>query len=127
VSTSCEAFRAAVSEHFWAFDTEQFDRAYAVFTPDGVLNSPDAEPKVGRTAMTERFAGGRPPGYEWVRHHLTTQAVEDLTADSALVHSYYLVYSEQGFASAGVFHDRFVLVGEEWLVAERTVERNLLG
>jgi hypothetical protein len=112
------------------FRLEEFASA---FCEDGVLAVRDAEPVVGRTAIVERFSGGigrpvpaevattTPGARRIVRHNVTNVRFESVTPSEANVASYFTVFTNIGVDHMGRYRDRFVPVGDEWLIAHRFV------
>ena len=61
--------------------------------------------------------GTASPGF--VSHHLTTCKIEFTSPTAATVRTYWLVTTAVGLDHNGYYDDRFVQVGEEWLLAHR--------
>ncbi len=56
-----------------------------------------------------------------VRHNVTNIRFESLIPDEAVVASYFTVITEIGLDHMGRYRDRFVPVGDRWLIAHRFV------
>jgi hypothetical protein len=69
-------------------------------------------------AAEKRQAGGL---RRIVRHNVTNIRFESLRPDEAVVASYFTVITEIGLDHMGRYRDRFVPVGERWLIAHRFV------
>jgi SnoaL-like domain len=107
----------------------------ACFAEDGVLQTESRDGSVhfrheGRAtilAWQERWKSGEggadtaAPRATFVRHNLTTSQVTLTGPDSARARTYFFVVSDNGPDHSGVYTDRFVRVGDEWLIAERRV------
>jgi hypothetical protein len=56
-----------------------------------------------------------------VRHNVTNIRFESVQPDQAVVASYFTVITEIGLDHMGRYRDRFVPVGDRWLIAHRFV------
>ena len=56
-----------------------------------------------------------------MRHNVTNVRFESIRPDEAVVASYFTVITEIGLDHMGRYRDRFVPVGERWLIAHRFV------
>jgi hypothetical protein len=56
-----------------------------------------------------------------VRHNVTNIRFESVQPDEALVASYFTVVTEIGLDHMGRYRDRFVPMGDRWLIAHRFV------
>src|SRR5262249_53752916 len=78
---------------------------------------------VGRDNIIAGLTSGtRIPGITCVRHNLTTMHIEldpDLRGGKGRI--YFFVLTNFGPDHAGVYIDRYVRDGEEWLIAAREV------
>ena len=72
-----------------------------------------------RTEARER-SGGVDPG-RVLRHNVTNIWFQTVTPREARVLSCYTVYSEIGLDHFGRYRDRFVPIGDDWLIAHREV------
>ena len=81
----------------------------------------------GAPAASQAQAGQRPrsatPAAQRriVRHNVTNIRFESLTPNEAVVASYFTVITEIGLDHMGRYRDRFVPVGDRWLIAHRFV------
>lgn len=57
------------------------------------------------------------PGF--VSHHLTTCRIELTSLTTATVRTYWFVITAIGLDHSGYYDDRFLQVGDEWLLAHR--------
>jgi hypothetical protein len=130
-----ERVRDTLATYNWSGDAGKAADLAAAFTPDGVLEIRGGDAHHGRDAIA-RFIGGvatgdrpRRPAPERrasgerriVRHALTNTRFVELTRDSATVASYFTVFTEIGLDHYGRYRDRFVPLGDEWLIAHRFV------
>ena len=120
-----EAIRDTFAQYTHAGDHFPLMGIADAFCEDGVLQSEDLHIK-GRSAI-EKFrtdarvrTGGVDPA-RILRHNVTNIWFKSLTADEAEVTSCYTVFSEIGLDHFGRYHDRFVPVGDRWLIAHRLV------
>lgn len=106
-----------------AGDARKADAYAAAFAEDGVLEL--SERHEGREAIRRWMSapsvipqpGGGRAGH--VSHHLTTCRIALTSPDSAAVRTYWMVVSAVGLDHSGYYDDRFVRVGDEWLIAHR--------
>jgi hypothetical protein len=130
-----ESCRDTLAQYSHAGDRFLLEEFAAAFCEDGVLEIRGSEPISGRSAIIERF-GGRstaskarhaarqlPAGAtrRVVRHNVTNIRFESLSPEEAIVSSYFTVFTEIGADHMGRYRDRFVHVGERWLIAHRFV------
>lgn len=117
------AIAATLAACTQAGDARKTDAYAQCFTEDGVLDL--AEPIEGRDAirrwMTAPSVIPQPksgsPGF--VSHHLTTCRIELTSECMATVRTDWLVISAAGLDHSGYYDDRFVTVGDAWLIASR--------
>lgn len=124
---SREAIRRTLSSYLMAGDRGRLDEMIAAFADDGVLELAAGVFR-GKAAIREALAGFRAPRRPsalteplFLRHHLTTTYIKFAGPSDANVWSYFLVISHVGLDHCGRYADRFVRVGEEWLLAHRRV------
>lgn len=72
-------------------------------------------------AGADAGAGARPAGRHFVRHNLTTCHIELTGPATADARTYFLVMTPIGVDHAGVYTDKFVARGPDWLIAYRRV------
>ncbi len=125
-----QACRDLVAKAAVFTDAQAHEEFAALFTEDGVLVRPGAEPLHGRTAIIESYRS-RPPGR--ITRHLISNTVVALESDTA-AHgtSCVLLWSGLGSDDAGPFgrpaqarqvvgefEDRFVRTPDGWRIARR--------
>jgi hypothetical protein len=130
-----EECRDTLAQYNHAGDRFLLDEFAAAFCEDGVLEIRGSEPITGRASIVERF-GGRTTASEArqaareqpagatrriVRHNVTNIRFESVSPEEAIVSSYFTVFTEIGADHLGRYRDRFVPVGERWLIAHRFV------
>ena len=130
-----ESCRDTLAQYSHAGDRFLLEEFAAAFCEDGVLEIRGSEPITGRAAIMERFGGpstaskarqrGAPAagrrhqaGRPSQRHQ---HQVRILSPEEAVVSSYFTVFTEVGADHMGRYRDRFVPVGERWLIAHRFV------
>jgi len=131
-----EACRDTLAQYTHSGDRYLLQDFAGAFCEDGVLEIRGAEPLQGRDAITARFGGAtaavqaqqeatkkREAGARRriMRHNVTNVRFESIRSDEAVVASYFTVITEIGLDHMGRYRDRFVPVGERWLIAHRFV------
>jgi SnoaL-like domain len=131
-----EACRDTLAQYTHSGDRYLLEDFAAAFCEDGVLEIRGAEPLQGRDAIMARFGGAavatqaqetaaakRDTGgpRRIVRHNVTNIRFEAVGPSEAIVASYFTVITEIGLDHMGRYRDRFVPVGERWLIAHRFV------
>ena len=131
-----EACRDTLAQYTHSGDRYLLEAFAGAFCEDGVLEIRGAEPLQGRDAIMARFGGAtaalqaqgeaaqkRETGAlrRIVRHNVTNVRFESLKPDEAVVASYFTVITEIGLDHMGRYRDRFVPVGDRWLIAHRSV------
>jgi hypothetical protein len=131
-----EACRDTLAQYTHSGDRYLLEDFAGAFCEDGVLEIRDAEPLRGREAIMARFGGAtaamqaqgeaaknRQAGVlrRIVRHNVTNIRFESIRPDEAVVASYFTVITEIGLDHMGRYRDRFVPVGDRWLIAHRFV------
>ena len=130
-----ESCRDTLAQYSHAGDRFLLEEFAAAFCEDGVLEIRGSEPITGRAAIIERFGGpstaskARQAARQLpadatrrvVRHNVTNIRFESLSPEEAIVSSYFTVFTEVGADHMGRYRDRFVPVGERWLIAHRFV------
>lgn len=122
-----QAARAAIAKTLaictQAGDAHKADAYAGSFAPDGVLQL--AEAIEGRAAihawMTGPSAIPPPEGGKagFVSHHLTTCRIDLTSGTTAAVRTYWLAITANGPDHSGYYDDRFVAIGDRWLIAWR--------
>ena len=128
-----ERIRDSLARYTWSGDSLQLAELALAFCEDGVLEVRGGEPIHGRVGITEFLSGvGRtapavataastPPVRRIVRHNVANVRFLEITAERALVASYFTVFTEIGLDHYGRYRDAFVPVGDEWLIQHRFV------
>jgi hypothetical protein len=124
-----EAIRDSLALYTHSGDRFLLDQLAEAFCEDGVLEIRGREPVTGRRAIVEMLAGStgpdaRPPttgSRRIVRHNLANIRFVALSRGEARVESYFTVVTEIGLDHYGRYRDRFVPVGDRWLIAHRFV------
>ena len=131
-----EACRDTLAQYTHSGDRFLLEDFAGAFCEGGVLEIRGAEPLQGRDAIMARFGGApaaasaqeeatqkrRAGGLRRiVRHNVTNIRFESIRPDEAIVASYFTVITEIGLDHMGRYRDRFVPVGDRWLIAHRFV------
>ena len=137
--TARERIRDSLARYNWSGDAFRLDELALAFTADGELEIGGGESARGRDDIVRLLGGGAPAGNDAarraalkeaasasgvkqiMRHILTNARFLELTRDGALVASYFTVLTELGLDHYGRYRDRFVPVGDEWLIRHRYV------
>ncbi|MFA7625241.1 MAG: nuclear transport factor 2 family protein [Pusillimonas sp.] len=111
-------------------DQQDYASFVQLFTEDAVLTRPGGSPLVGRDAILASYRSK--PAERLTLHFVTNTVVTDITASSASMSSYVLLWSSstdlpvEAFGRkanarqvAGMFEDRVVLTDHGWKIAER--------
>jgi hypothetical protein len=75
----------------------------------------DIAETLGTRALARGHGGG---GTKFQRHNVANIDVE-LDGEQARVRSYFTVFTEIGLDHLGRYEDRFVKIGDEWLIDDR--------
>ena len=134
-----ESCRDTLAQYTHSGDRFLLDEYAAAFCEDGVLEIRGTEPAKGRAAIIERVGGATEAQdarravaaaksstdgassttpKRIVRHNVTNIRFESVTAEEAVVASYFTVFTEIGLDHMGRYRDRFVPVGRS--LAHRT-------
>jgi hypothetical protein len=131
-----EQCRDTLAQYSHAGDRYQLDEFAGAFCEDGVLEIRGQPPLEGRAAIVERFGGAIAAQQargtaaaaraadavrRVVRHTVTNVRFEAMSQSEATVASYFTVFTEIGLDHMGRYRDRFVPVGDRWLIAHRFV------
>jgi SnoaL-like domain len=130
-----ESCRDTLAQYNHAGDRFLLEEFAAAFCEEGVLEIRGSDPITGRAAIMERFGGAtvaqqarqaasaQPADAtrRVVRHNVTNVRFEAVSREEATVASYFTVFTEIGPDHMGRYRDRFVPVGERWLIAHRFV------
>lgn len=118
-----EAVRHTVAAYNAAGDRGRLDELAAAFAPDGALQIGDAEPIVGRQAIVDELGAAirLDPPPRFVHHHVSGLHFRTVAPASIETASYFQVLTDAGLDHWGRYRDRFVPVGDGWLIAHRRV------
>jgi hypothetical protein len=130
-----EACRDTLAQYSHAGDRFLLEEFAGSFCEDGILEIRGSEPITGRPAIIARFGGpatatkardaarAQPADAvrRVVRHNVTNIRFESVSPEEAVVSSYFTVFTEVGADHMGRYRDRFVPVGDRWLIAHRFV------
>ena len=126
-----ERIRDTLARYSWGGDGLRLDDVAASFCEDGELEIRGGDVHRGRDAIVAFIGGvGRTepgPAAEVggsrpiVRHSVSNVRFVELGPDHALVASYFTVFTEIGLDHYGRYRDRFVPVGDDWLIRHRFV------
>ncbi|MCH9827255.1 MAG: nuclear transport factor 2 family protein [Gammaproteobacteria bacterium] len=112
-----------LSRYAQSIDRGRLDELASLFSEDGVLQTP-AWSACGRQKILERLSGmGETPGRRprFVRHHVTSFVAESAGEGAASGRAYFLVLTDIGLDHAGIYIDRYTLLGQQWQIASRQV------
>lgn len=117
-----EAIRALVTRVNINGDRARFDELAKCFTSDGNLRWTTGGGQ-GTADITDRLSTDTAnPRIKFVRHSLTTMDIQfDEGMTTAAGRIYFFVVTNIGPDHAGVYVDRYVRQGEEWLISDRQV------
>ena len=121
-----EAIRDLVARYAHAADRGRFDDLIALFTDDGLLELPDGRIAQGHAAIRAMLADAgtslrAATTVPWVRHHVSSHAIDVRDQTHAEGFAYFLVVTERGPDHWGKYHDRYVVAGDHWCFATRRV------
>lgn len=120
-----ECIRDTVARYNQAGDRGRYDEMVGCFTDDGVLIIVDGGEYRGRPALIEFFSavsGTARPDLTQMRHCVTNLTIDVDGPEQARAASYFQVITDIGLDHWGRYRDRFVAVGDRWLLAERSVK-----
>jgi len=112
-----------VSRYAFFIDRGKVSELANLFVDDGLLITPTWEAH-GRAAIISRLSAAADPAKrrpQFVRHHVTSIAIEDQDNYTAAGRAYYLVITESGLDHAGVYVDEYFQIKNEWLIKKREV------
>jgi hypothetical protein len=121
-----EAIRDSFAQYTHAGDHFPLQGVADSFCEDGVLEPLGGEPVRGRGAIeafriaARQRTGGVASG-RILRHNVSNIWFKSVTRAQAEVLSCYTVFSDVGLDHFGRYQDRFVPVGDRWLIAHRLV------
>lgn len=123
-----EQIRDTLARYNWSGDAGRVDDLAGTFCPDGVLEIRGARSLRGRgeiarflTGVTADVATTAAHSRPVVRHLITNVLFGELTADQALVRSYFTVVTHIGLDHVGRYRDVLVPAEGSWLIKRRTV------
>jgi hypothetical protein len=124
-----EAVRDTIARYNQAGDRGRVDELASQFTLDGTLEIHGGARMQGRTAIAEglsasarrrsgQAAAGPAP---FIRHHVSSILLYDITPDRAGADSYFAVLTSEGLDHWGRYRDVLVPGDGRWLLAHRLV------
>jgi hypothetical protein len=120
-----ESIRDTVARYNHAGDAGRYELMVGCFTADGTLTVVGAGTHRGHDALTAFFSGvsgTARPGLTHLRHCVTNLLIDVESPSAARAASYFEVVTDIGLDHWGRYRDRFVPVGDRWLLAERSVK-----
>jgi hypothetical protein len=124
-----EAIRQTQARYNAAGDRGRIAELTETFTEDGILEvtqgtfrgRAEIAAVLGSVAEGTGDAPPRPAGRYFVRHNLTTCHIELTSPTTADARTYFLVMTPAGVDHCGVYTDKFIAQGSQWLIAYRRV------
>lgn len=121
-----ETIRDLVARYAHAADTGRFEEVAALFTTDGVLETPDRVEHRGREAIRALLAGAgkalaEATAVPLIHHHVSSLRLAITGPDDATGAAYFLAVTERGPDHWGRYRDRYQRAGEGWRFAHRRV------
>jgi hypothetical protein len=125
-----ERIRDSLALYNWSGDAFRLDELARAFCEDGELEIRGQQSVRGRDAIVAYLGHTVSMPNEVaaasgvkriVRHNLTNVHFLELTPEHALVATYFTVLTEIGLDHYGRYRDRFVAIGDEWLIRHRFV------
>jgi hypothetical protein len=118
-----ESVRQTIAAYNYGGDRGRLGELAAAFAPDGVLQIGDREPLVGPAAIERGLTSVLQvdPAPTVVHHHVATTYFRSVSPEGIETSSYFHVLSDVGLDHWGRYGDRFVPVGDRWLLAHRHV------
>ena len=120
-----ECIRDTVARYNHAGDSGRYDDMIGCFTDDGVLAVIGGDEHHGHAGLLAFFAGvggSAEPGFTHLRHCVTNLLIDVESPEAATAQSYFQVITDIGLDHWGRYRDRFVAVGDRWLLAHRSVK-----
>ena len=120
-----ESIRDTVARYNHAGDSGRYDDMIGCFTADGVLAVIGGEEHHGHEELHAFFGGvaaAARPGLTQLRHCVTNLLIDVESHEAASVRSYFEVITDIGIDHWGRYRDRFVQLGDRWLLARRSVK-----
>ena len=120
-----ECIRDTVARYNHAGDSGRFDDMVNCFADDGTLTIVGGAEHRGHVSLGQFFSGvggSARPGFTHLRHCVTNLLIDVESPESAFAQSYFQVITDIGLDHWGRYRDRFVPVGDRWLLAERSVK-----
>jgi hypothetical protein len=118
-----ESVRHTISSYNFGGDRGRLDELAEAFAPDGAMQVDDEEPVVGRAAIIESLGSVLriDPAPDALHHHVAATHFRSVTPEAIETSSYFHVLTDIGLDHWGRYRDRFVPVGDRWLIAHRHV------
>lgn len=120
-----ECIRDTVARYNHAGDGGRYDDMIGCFTDAGVLAVIGGDEHCGYAELQAFFGGvgaSAQPGFTHLRHCVTNLLIEVESREAATARSYFQVITDIGLDHWGRYRDRFVPVGDRWLLAHRSVK-----
>ena len=119
-----ECVRDTVARYNHAGDAGRFEDMVECFTGDGELTVVGGATHRGHAELRAFFSGvgDTAGGFTHLRHCVTNVLIDVTGPSEAAVRSYFQVITDIGLDHWGRYHDRFVPVGDRWLLARRSVK-----
>lgn len=122
-----EAIRQTQVRYNTGGDSVNYDELGSAFAEDGViiLGNGTVRHESRKAIIAGMHAralarGAAQPGI-FQRHQITTSRVDFTGPAEASGRTYFIVTTELGLDQSGVYHDRYVKVGDAWLIARREI------
>lgn len=121
-----EAIRHTIATYNKAGDEDDPDGFANCFAEDGVMQTSlfrhegREQIRTWKAAAAHFKAGGKPAAFRI--HNVSSIHIELTSAETAKVRSCWFVVTDIGPDHAGIYHDRFRKVGEDWLIEERLID-----
>jgi hypothetical protein len=122
-----EQVRDTLARYNHAGDRGQLEELSRCFMPDGVLEIKlldgrrEARGRAGIVTVLSGRADAGPPPHRFVRHHVTSIRLQNLTRERAEAAAYFVVYTAFGADHWGRYRDVLTPLDGEWLLAHRRV------
>lgn len=120
-----ECIRDTVARYNHAGDRGRYDEMIDCFADDGILAVIGGAEHCGRAELQAFFGGvgaSARPGFTHLRHCVTNLLIDVASGEVATARSYFQVITDIGLDHWGRYRDRFVPVGDRWLLAHRSVK-----
>jgi hypothetical protein len=121
-----ESIRITLTRYTIAGDRGRLDELARCFDEEAILDLEQGWVARGRREILDRTGEAMPDNrdereFPLLRHTLSTQSIELISASEARAWTYFTAITEQGPDHMGRYIDRLHRVGSEWLIAHRRV------